>query len=65
MAVFTTERTARKQYECERCRSHIKPGQAYASSSITPNDPEMGDADGKRWGRIRSHLTYKDCENSR
>lgn len=52
MAVFTTEHTARKQHPCERCGGQIKPGQRYHSSAITPKDPDMGDADGKRWGRM-------------
>lgn len=61
MAVFTTERTARKAYACERCTGGIKPGQRYESSAITPNDPELGDADGKRWGHLRVHITRKEC----
>jgi hypothetical protein len=62
MAVFTSLRTARKHYRCSGCGGQIRAGQKYAASSITPRDPEMGDADGKRWGRIRTHITHKECE---
>ncbi len=61
MAIFTTERTARKLYRCSDCGGRIRPGERYAISDITPRDPEMGDADGKRWGRIRSHV---NCDKS-
>lgn len=64
MAIFTTERTARKGYRCSDCGGRILPGERYASSAITPRDPEMGDADGKRWGRIRSHVNCEETEKA-
>lgn len=63
MAIFTSLRTARKNYRCDDCRGEIRAGQRYASSAITPRDPEMGDADGKRWGRIRSHVNCNQPED--
>jgi hypothetical protein len=64
MAVFTSIRNARKPYRCDACGGQIKAGQPYSSSSVTPKDPELGDADGKRWGRYRSHVNHKDCETA-
>lgn len=61
MAIFTTLRTARKAYRCDDCRGEIKAGQRYADSAITPRDPEMGDADRKRWGHLRTHITPEEC----
>lgn len=61
MAIFTTLRTARKVHHCGDCGGRIFPGERYADSAITPRDPDLGDADGKRWGHLRTHITPKEC----
>jgi hypothetical protein len=58
MAVFTTERTARKAHTCSTCLRQIKPGQRHQVHVATPNDIDLGNT---RWRRLRSHLTYGDC----
>lgn len=61
MAVFTTEHTARKAHKCSTCLHTIKPGQRYQVDVVTPHDLDIGNT---RWWRLRSHLTYKECENA-
>ncbi len=58
MAVFTAERTARKQYECERCCRPIKPGERHIAYALTPNHDDLGNT---RWLRGREHLDAGIC----
>jgi hypothetical protein len=58
MAVFTAERTARKEHRCWRCGGAIKAGKRYAAISITPGG-EMGYL---RWSRLAEHLSYAECD---
>lgn len=58
MAVFTTERSARKERRCSRCGGVIKAGERYASIAITPGG-EMGYLG---WSRLAEHLTFVACD---
>jgi hypothetical protein len=43
MTVIHRERTARVAHRCAwECGVPIKPGERYVTSSLTPNDPEIG-----------------------
>ena len=58
MAVFTTERTARKAHKCSDCGKPIRPGECYRHTVITPG----GEFGYEGWSRLASHLSYVDCD---
>ena len=57
MAVFTTERTARKMRKCSGCGRPIQPGKRYRSIAITPG----GELGYEGWTRTAMHLSDMDC----
>jgi hypothetical protein len=57
MAVFTVERTARKQHVCTHCLGQIETGQRHEAYSITPNS----DLGNPKWLSGRRHLSMNDC----
>lgn len=57
MAVFTTERTARKTRKCSGCGKPIESGKRYRSTVITPG----GEFGYEGWSRLASHLSEMDC----
>jgi hypothetical protein len=58
VAVFTTERTARKPRKCSRCGGTIRPGERYTSIVITPG----GEFGYEGWSRLAEHLSFMACD---
>ena len=58
MATLTSERVARKTYDCATCTGKIQSGERYKRTAIPPGDNDIGNIG---WWTVVTHLTPGQC----